>query len=357
MRFIPSNCLRTDQVLASDLVLDKKRILLRKGVTLNQSLITKIRYLGFQGVYVDDDISRDIQVVNTISDELKYRARREIRSLFVSVEHNAKSKTYTHIENLGKYISEMVDELLYNRHIMVNVVDIRTYDDYTFSHSINVAVLSVVIGTVLGINKRMLNDLAMGSLVHDIGKVFIDKKIINKTSKLTPEEFEEIKKHSLIGFNYICNNSKIPEDARSTVLMHHEQFNGKGYPAGISGEDISLFGRIVCVADVYDALTSDRPYRPAMLPSDAVEYIMSGYNTHFEPKIVDAFTKKVAPYPVGTCIKLSTGDIGIVVKNFESSCLRPKIRIIHDNKPTNEYIDLTHDRSSYNITIQEIINL
>lgn len=357
MRFIPSNCLRTDQVLASDLVLDKNRILLRKGVSLNQSLITKIRYLGFQGVYVNDDISKDIQVVNIISDELKYRARCEIRSLFMNVEINAKTKVYSHIDNLGKYISEMVDQLLYNRHVMINVVDIRTYDDYTFSHSINVAVLSIVIGTVLGIGRKALNDLAMGALIHDIGKVFIDKKIINKTSKLTPEEFEEIKKHSLFGFNYICNNNKIPENARSTILMHHEHYNGKGYPTGISGEDISLFGRIVCVADVYDALTSDRPYRRAMPPSDAVEYIMSGYNTHFEPKIVDAFIKKVAPYPVGTCVRLSTGDTGIVVKNFESSCLRPKIRLIQDNKPTNKYIDLTHDRSSYNITIQGIVNL
>lgn len=210
---------------------------------------------------------------------------------------------------------------------------------------------------MLGLSRKALNDLAMGALVHDIGKVFIDKKIINKAAKLTPEEFEEIKKHSTLGFNYICSNSKIPEEARSSVLMHHEQYNGNGYPAGISGEEISLFGRIVCVADVYDALTSDRPYRPAMLPSDAVEYIMSGYNTHFEPKIVDAFTKKVAAYPVGTCVKLSSGDVGIVVKNFESSCLRPKIRLLHENKPTNDFIDLTHDRTSYNITIKGIVNL
>ena len=356
MRFIPSNCLRSDQVLAADLVLDKSRIMLRKGVSLNPALITKIRYMGFQGVYIDDDISRDIEVVNIISDELKYRARREIKSLFVSVEHNMKNKTASHMENLGSYITEMVDELLYNRHVMVNVVDIRTYDDYTFSHSINVAVLSIVIGTVLGMNRQTLNDLAMGALVHDIGKVFIDKKIINKTAKLTPEEFEEIKKHSMIGFNYICSNSKIPEDARYSVLMHHEQYNGSGYPSGLRGNEIHLFGRIICVADVYDALTSDRPYRRAMLPSDAIEYIMGGYNTHFEPRIVEAFTTKVAPYPVGTCVKLSTGVMGIVVKNYEFSCLRPKIRIIQNNKPTNEFIDLAHDRSVLNVTIRELVN-
>ena len=128
--------------------------------------------------------------------------------------------------------------------------DIRTYDDYTFSHSINVAVLAIVIGTVLGMERKTLNDLAMGALIHDIGKVFIDKKIINKPAKLTPTEYEEIKKHSLIGFNYLCANCKIPPDAMASVLMHHEQYGGGGYPAGIAGEDIHLFGRIVCVADV-----------------------------------------------------------------------------------------------------------
>lgn len=356
MRFIPSNCLRSGQKLASDLVMDRNRILLRRGIPLNQTLIQKIRQLGYQGVYIDDDISKDIQVANIISDELKYKAKKEIRSLFVSVEHNALFKTAEHIKTLGKVITSIVDELLYNRHVMVNVVDLRTYDDYTYSHSINVSVLSVVLGTVLGMDKKTLNELAMGALIHDIGKVFIDKNIINKTSKLTYDEFEEIKKHSLKGYNYVCSHSDMSENVKSVILMHHEQYNGNGYPVALSGDEIHLFGRIVCVADVYDALISDRPYRRAMLPSDAMEYIMSGYNTMFDPVIVDAFTRKVAPYPVGTCVKLSSGDTGIVVKNFESACMRPKVRIIRDNQPTSDFLDLAHDRAALNITIREIVN-
>jgi HD-GYP domain-containing protein (c-di-GMP phosphodiesterase class II) len=356
MRFIPSNCLRIDQTLASDLVLDRNRILLRRGVALTQSMISKIRQLGFQGVYIDDDISRDIMVADIISDELKYKAKKEIRSLFVSVEQNIQFKTSSHIDALGKVITGIVDELLYNRHVMVNIVDLRTYDDYTYSHSINVSVLAVVLGSVLGMDRKTLNDLAMGALIHDIGKVFIDKRIINKASKLTLDEFEEIKKHSLKGYTYLCSNSSIPENSKCGVLAHHEQFNGEGYPYGLAGEEINLFGRIICVADVYDALISDRPYRRAMLPSDAMEYIMSGYNTMFDPRIVEAFTRKVAPYPVGTCVRLSSGITGIVVKNFESACLRPKLRVIRDNKPTNEFMDLAHDRDTLNVTIKEIVN-
>jgi len=356
MRYIPSNCLRTGQKLASDLIMDKNRIMLRHGVPLTQPMILKIRQMGFQGVYIDDDLSKDIQVASAISDELKSKARKEIRSFFVSLEQNVRTKTTASIETLGKVITKIVDELMFNRHVMINMVDIRSYDDYTYSHSINVSILATMLGSVLGMDKMTLNDLAMGALIHDIGKVFIDKNIINKAAKLTCEEFEEVKKHSQKGFDYVCSNSNVPENAKAAILSHHEQYNGNGYPYGVSGEKIHLFGRIVCVADVYDALISDRPYRRAMLPSDAVEYIMAGYSTMFEPKIVDAFTRKVAPYPVGTCVKLSSGDTGIVVKNFETACMRPKVRIIRDNQPTSDFIDLAHDRGALNITIREIVN-
>ena len=357
MRFIPLNCIRSGQVLASDLIIDPNRLMLRKGITLTPSMVSRIRLLGFQGVYIEDDISRDIEVANVISDELKYKAKKEVRSLFMSMEHNMYNKTAKHIDMLSNIVANIVDELLNNKNVMINMVDLRSYDDYTYSHSISVAILAVMIGTVLGLNKKALNELGMGALVHDIGKVFIDKEIINKPGKLTIEEFTEIKKHSYMGYDYLNLNSNIPKSVKYAVLMHHEKFNGSGYPSGLSGNAIHLFGRIICVADVYDALTSDRPYRPALLPSDAVEYIMSGYSAMFEPMIVDAFTKKVAAYPIGTCVKLSNNDVAIVVNNYESACLRPKVRLLHDNKPTNDYIDLAHDHASLNITIKEIINL
>lgn len=357
MRYIPSNCLQAGQILASNINLGKNTVLLRKGVALTSTIIKKIEKLGLQGVYIDDDLSRDLEVVNVISDELKYRAKRGVSSFFLSAEQDQVSKASKYLDTINTTIASIVDEVQYNANIKVSVVDLRTYDDYTFSHSINVAVLSVVVGTVLGLDKKMLNELALGALVHDIGKVFIDKRIVNKPGKLTPLEFEEIKRHSERGYNYLCSNYNIPENSKLTVLTHHEQYNGNGYPEKLSGEDIHLFGRIVSVVDVYDALTSDRSYRKAMLPSHAFEYILCGYDSMFDPNIVEAFIKKVAFYPIGTCVKLSSGVEGIVVENFDSSYLRPLIRVIHNNKPTNEYIDLAHDTSTLNQTIEEIINI
>lgn len=357
MRFIPSNCLKPGQILGSDLIFDKHRVLLRHGVALTTPLINKIRLLGFQGIYVDDDLSRHIQIENVISDDLRFRAQNEVRSLFVTVENSQVRKVGTRINAMNSMIVNIVDQILTNKNVMVNVIDIRAYDDYTYSHSINVAILSVVLGVVLGMNRSTLNDLAMGALVHDIGKVFVDKRIINKASKLTIEEFEEVKRHSLAGYNYLCANDMIPEDSKIAVLTHHEQFSGNGYPSGLADNEIHIFGRVICVADVYDALVSDRPYRRAMLPSDAIEYIMSGYNTMFDPLIVDAFIRKVAAYPVGTTVRLSNGDIGIVVENYENACLRPKIKRIENGQTVEEYIDLAHDKSTLNITIQEIIDI
>lgn len=357
MRYIPSYCLRTGQILACDLVADNNRMLLRKGATLADSQIQRICHLGFQGIYIDDDISADIEVADIISNQLKYKAKSEIRSLFINVENRSKNRIASHVETLTTVISSIVEEILHNRNMMVNVVDIRAYDDYTYSHCLNVTVLSVVLGTVLGLDRKALNELAMGALMHDIGKVFIDKRIINKAGPLNEVEYEEVKTHSLVGYNYLCTNNKIPQSSKLVVLAHHERFDGSGYPTGLQGSNIPLFGRIVAVTDVYDAMVSDRPYCRALLPSDAVEFIMGGYNTLFDPSVVDAFTRKVAPYPVGTCVVLSNSLTGIVVQNYEYSCLRPKIRLIRDNKPVNEFIDLAHDYDALSITIKEIINL
>ncbi|HWS28712.1 MAG TPA: HD-GYP domain-containing protein [Clostridia bacterium] len=357
MRFVPANCLRTGQVLASDLVLNKNRILIGKNVRLTDALIENINAYGFQGVYIDDDISEDLHIANVISDELKTKAKREVRTMFTDVEAPTLRRGVRNVDTLKGVVTNIVEEVIYNREAIVNVVDIRSYDDYTYSHSLNVAVIAGVLGGVLNLNRKDLNDLVTGALVHDIGKVFIDKRIINKVSRLTHDELEEVRRHSRLGYDYILNSDGISDASKMAVLTHHERFDGYGYPSGRKGREIPLFGRIICVADVYDALVSDRPYRRAMLPSDALEYIMSGYGTMFDPDIVDAFTKRIAPYPVGTCVRLSSGVTGIVVGNYEHSRLRPIIRVIKDGKLTSTYIDLAEDHSTLNTTIVELVNL
>lgn len=356
MRYVPVKHLRGGHKLASDLVLSRNRVLLRKGRVLTDSLIKKIAGLGYQGLYIDDDLSKGLYVNDVISSELKMTMKNELQALLDNTNVNRPHFLQMRLKTLDKLLQYTIDEILHSSQVMVNMIDLRTYDDYTYSHSLNVAILSVVVGVSLGLNKKSLHHLAIGALLHDTGKMFVNKDILNKPARLTPEEFEEIKAHSERGYNYLCEYLDIPQHSKDTALQHHEQFGGKGYPHGLSGEQIHLYGRIVGVVDVFDALTADRPYRKAMLPSDALEYIMGGYNTMFDPVVVNALTKKVAPYPVGTCIKLSTNEVGIVVKNYENASLRPMIKLIEDGKPTEKYIDLAQDRAALNITIKEIVN-
>jgi HD-GYP domain-containing protein (c-di-GMP phosphodiesterase class II) len=356
MRYIATNNLRPGYKIASSLT-SSGAVLLRKGVVLTRSIIKRVTLLGYQGLYIEDEISEGLDIADVISSDLRSKTRRELQQLFFNVEKGVPSRAITHIKNIKSLGKDIVDEILCNRHAMINLIDLRTFDDYTYSHSMNVTVLSVVLGTALRLSRNAIYELAIGALIHDTGKMFIEKKILNKPGKLSAEEYEDIKKHSELGYQYLCNNPDIPDSAKIATLHHHEQYNGNGYPGGLAAEDIHQFGRIISAADVYDALTSDRPYRKAMLPSDAIEYIMSGFGTMFDPDIVKAFTKKVAPYPIGTCIRLSSGDMGIVIKNYEETSLRPMVKLIEDNKPTDRIVDLSHDRSSLSITVKEIVNL
>lgn len=357
MRYVPSNCMRPGQQLAVNLAMDNNRVFLRNGVVLTESLINRIKEIGFQGAYIDDDISRDLESANIISEDIKIRAKKEIRSLFSNTENNNDANVSRSMGALKNVIEDMVGQIMKNRRMMVNIVDLRTFDDYTYSHSLNVALLSVVMGAALQLDTRSLRELAAAALIHDIGKVFINKTIVNKPQKLTVQEFQEMKMHSERGYLYLRRYNRLSTLIMRGVLEHHEKFNGCGYPNGLAGDHISIYSRIICVADVYDALTSDRPYRGAMIPSDAFEYIMSGYNTQYDPDIVKVFIQKIAPYPVGTCVVLSNGKTGIVVENHEGLGLRPTVRIIEGEKPTSQIIDLNEGHDKLNITIKQIINL
>ena len=171
MRFIPTFCLREGLILGKSLYNDYGGLLLKEGSEIKGPYIEKILELGFQGLYIKDDISKDIEIQNVISDELKLKSISKLKNMFMNVE-NSKS-IYNNIKEIGNIAEEMVDELITNRHLMVNMVDIKSFDDYTFYHSVNVAVLSIIMGISLNLNRTELYKLAMGALLHDVGKVFI----------------------------------------------------------------------------------------------------------------------------------------------------------------------------------------
>ena len=357
MRYVPTNCLRDGMILAKNIYDKDQNLMLSQGQVIRESYIDKIHRLGYSGVYVSDSLSDDIVIESIISDELKISAVGAVKDVFITTGVNDRQINELVMENTKQVVYDLVDELINNRNLMVNMVDLKVFDNYTFYHSVNVSVLSIIVGISMGYPRSALYKLGLGALLHDIGKIFIDKAILDKEGPLTEDEFAEIKKHPSLGYEYLIKHYDIPARSYLGALHHHERYDGSGYPYSLRGDNISEIGRIIAVADVYDALTSDRPYRKALLPSDAMEYIMGGSDTMFDPRFVQKFIRKVAAFPLGTIVRLSDGAKAIVTLNHEDCCTRPRLRLISDNPLDEEeiYIDLRDDYSAKNLTIVEII--
>jgi HD-GYP domain-containing protein (c-di-GMP phosphodiesterase class II) len=359
MRFVPVSSLVEGMVCGKKLYDVNQQMLLNSGSVIQKGYIDRIMSLGYQGVYIEDDMSNDIKVKDVISDELRMSAIKAVKDICIYA--GSTKKDYKQLDakvNKTKVlISHIVEEILENKDTMVNLIDLKFYDDYTFFHSVNVAVLSILVGAEFGLAKTELFNVGLASILHDIGKMFVDKDVLNKPGKLTIDEYEAVKQHPSFGFNYLKESYEIPASVYVAVLQHHERYDGTGYPMKKSKQEISIISRIICVADVYDALTSSRPYRKALLPSEAMEYIMANGGTMFDLELTKIFARKVAPFPIGTYVCLSNGLTGIVENNFEDACMRPNVKIIMNQQEEliKPYvIDLRNDRNLRSVTITGI---
>lgn len=344
MRLVPIECVKDGCFLGKTIYDDQGRPLLKSGVALTSNLIKKIKDIHIYSIYIQDEYS-DHELEDIIKPELRQKSIKIIKELFDNVENMKINGAYLSAKNLNLILrekrdsllslrnlaEELLDNVLSNKNILVNLVDIKSMDNFTYQHSVNVAILSLVLGIGLKLNKKELLDLCIGSLLHDIGKVFIPKDIIFKDKKLTDKEVQLIETHPKKGYDYIKGASYISPNVKMIILQHHERVDGLGYPNKLNSEKINKLSKIVSLADYYDILTSDIPCKRALSPNEAFEYILAGSSTLFEYEIVKVFSKLVIPFNEGTIVKLSNGDIGIVIENNYEYPLRPKIKIIKSN--------------------------
>lgn len=339
MRLVPIECVKDGCFLGKTIFDNNGRILLRDGIKLNSNLLRRVKQLGIYSIYITDEHSQK-EIEDVIKPEIRQKSVRIIKDTFSNMQkyvynigpskfsNDALKERESYFSSIKEVAEELLDDILGRKNIMINLVDIKSMDNYTYQHCVNVSVLALILGVQLQLRKSELLDLCIGSLLHDIGKVLIPKEILNKNGILTSEEFETIKAHSDKGYDYLKGSLEISPQARVIVLQHHEKVNGTGYPEGRNGDKITKLSKIVAIADVYDALTSDRPYRKAMSPNEALEYIFASGGTHFDYEIVKAFASVVIPYPEGTLVELSSGDIGVVEEVYPHYPLRPKLKII-----------------------------
>lgn len=352
MRFIRLDGCEAGMILGKSVYGQNGLVLLRYGTPIKQSHIDALRRLGYTGIYVEDDLSKGIIIPEAIKPETHNRAQQVVKELFAGSKFAELYNTAAMVKEAEDVLEEVVSQIVRSKTMVANVNSLKTYDDYTHQHCVDVGVLSIVLGRELRLGRKALINLGKAAFFHDIGKMFVPKLILNKPERLNEEEFEEMKKHSQYGHDCLKYVLKQPKLIYESVLYHHERFDGSGYPLGSAGGDIPFFAKIIAVTDVYDAITSKRPYKSPMIATEAYEYIMGNAGKHFDHEVVNAFVRKIPPFPVGMIVLLSDNKRAIVVENRANSMMRPLVRLIDGVEiGQSDLLDLALDESSRSITI------
>lgn len=332
-----------------------ERILLYANTTVDSVMIfnLKERY-NIDTVWIKTDISG-----KSLKEQLKaeidvHESLNTLKEAFGSDEDEPITELS---DEAAKQVDKIADELLVgidmDDNLLLKMHQLQSYDDYTYKHCLRVAMMAVSIGKKLSLSADRLRELAEAALLHDIGKRCISIDIIRKPGKLTDEEFETVKKHPVFGYKLLRDHGGYSDNVMNAVLMHQEKYDGTGYPLKIKGNQISYLARIITVADVYDALTSNRPYRQPWSVAEAEEFMMGGSYTHFDYDIILAFLATFAPYPKGSKVLLNDGRTAKVISN-NTNVLRPLIRAENPDGTTEE-IDLYNDFSHLSLAIEHVI--
>ncbi|MBU1042305.1 MAG: HD-GYP domain-containing protein [Proteobacteria bacterium] len=233
--------------------------------------------------------------------------------------------------NVGKaacLVDRFVESVLRNGTAAVTLFKLRNFDEYTYTHSINVSILAVLLGKHLGLGKSSLLKLGLAGLLHDAGKEFVPQHILNKPGKLTGDEFRVVKAHPLAGFNLLRKQRDMQVDVLQAVLEHHERHDGSGYPRGLRDDSIGLYSRVLAIVDVYDALTSKRVYKEALPPAKALALMYSMRDTQFAADDIDNFIRCVGVFPTGSLVRLTGGEHGIVMSINPGRPTKPQIKVV-----------------------------
>ena len=227
-------------------------------------------------------------------------------------------------------IAECVDSVLHSPDAFLWLSQLKSRDNYTAQHSMNVSVLSIILGRQIGLKTEQLNQVAMCGMMYDIGKMLIPLEILNKPGKLSPAESSIMQEHTVLGYELLSSSPNMFKGAIETALTHHKHIDGKGYPKGIASNTASYFSNIVSIADIYDALTSDRAYKKARTHLEAIQVLYRLSGTHLNQQLVVKFIESLSVYPPGAFIKMSNGSIAMVLEVNSKLKLRPKVMLILD---------------------------
>lgn len=323
MFFVAMDSVKPGDVVARAIYDGREMPLVAAGAALSKYEIERLKILGFQGVYITESSERQEEPRRAISDAVRNEAVEQMSSAFATLERGG----VLAIAPLQSSIDAMLEEVLGAHTIITSLTNLRTHDNYTFEHSVNVAAVAMMIGGELGLEEERLRVLGLGALLHDVGKTLLSPTILRKPGGLTEVEYQNVQEHPRLGFEILKTYKDLEPTIAEIAYQHHERLDGKGYPRGLRASRIDPLAKIVTVSDVYDALTADRVYRKGMPTSKVLDILQKDVGTAFDPDSVAALLRRVAPYPLGTVVRLSTGVVATVVAVPQDDPGRPSVRV------------------------------
>ena len=272
-------------------------------------------------ISMDDEIGRATIIVS--------KSKQAVMSMF----QEARMGKTVDTDNAMPLVEEIAESVMRNPGALIGLARLKTVDDYTYMHSVAVCALMIALARQLGLDDEKTRQVGMAGLLHDIGKMAIPSGILQKPGKLTDAEFVSVKEHPAAGLQMLREAQGISDIVRDVCVHHHEKMDGSGYPHGLAGDSISLYARMGAVCDIYDAITSNRPYKAGWCPAESLQRMAQWAPAHLDTRVFQAFVKSIGIYPVGTLVRLQSGKLGVVVdQQTTRSLLLPKIRVFFSAK-------------------------
>ncbi len=332
--------LKQGMMLAESIFAQNGSILVAEGTALAESIIKHLQEMGRRYVYIYDENTIEADPGEVLVSRVLATAQNKIHS-YLPYELYPESDTgiRARYERLNKSLAEIIADPKVSDFLL----DLRTIDESTLEHSINVCIFSLLIGAGLDLPDNLMAYLGTGALVHDVGKILLPPEVRGDLSNLSEKEQQAYQEHTNAGYR-LLREKGFEAPVAKVALYHHERWDGGGYPTKLAGEKIDLLSRIVNIADVYDSLTGPLA-ATRYLPHEAIEYLYGAGDMYFDARIVRAFIYNVAIYPLGSVVKLSTGEVGIVVNVAKNISSRPIVKICYDKN--NQKLKYYHQMDLY----------
>ncbi|MBN2898330.1 MAG: HD-GYP domain-containing protein [Clostridia bacterium] len=344
MNLVSIEDVKSGMILARDVINDLGIIFMSAGSEINSASIASLKKLDIDFVYVEEaDQAAAPSVDEHITMEQAYT---RLMNLYKSIYANVGLGKSLNLDQLKRETLPLFKKITEDNNVLNSLRRVGVHDSYSYIHSVNVAILAMIIGKWLNLKTHIQEDLAIAGFLHDIGKTNIPLDILDKPGELTVSEFEKIKEHPIHGYRILQISTGVTNEIMEAVKHHHERIDGSGYPDGLRDREISLYAKILAVADVFDAITANKSYRSKISVYAAARVLKTESFNKLEPKVTEVFLKNISRFYVGNKVKLNTGEIGEVILLNKTDVTRPLIKI------GEMYFDLS---TNYKLEIVDVV--